>query len=357
MMSRWLVGGTALTGLALAALVGFSPVAPKAWLSPANHLARDACLTAARLQVRPLGDILPGQPDGLAFSPDGKLLAALATGEVVAIDTETGQSNIVSTSDAFLTGLASGSDGTIFAVDERGGRLLHGKPGQTLRSALETVDQIRLSWANDVTILPDGDVMFTTTATGRSLDAFFAEVLEHRPSGLLVRYRPSTGAASLVRDGLAMTNGIAVARDGKSVLVAQSSIYGISKIGTDGRLIAEITGLPGFTGNIRASDRAGVYWLTLLSPRSGLIDMLDGAPYARRLLGWLPASMRPEPRALPCLIELTDESGRLGARAVKVEGPGIPTSYSTAIERNGRLYLSPASIVPGSIAQIYVGNL
>ncbi|MCG6118922.1 MAG: hypothetical protein MEQ07_12175 [Aquimonas sp.] len=43
------------------------------------------------------------------------------------------------------------------------------------------------------------------------------------------------------------------------------------------------------------------------------------------------------------------------ARLVAVEGAA--TSFSTAIERGGRLYLSPASIAPGSSAQVYVAEL
>jgi strictosidine synthase len=297
---------------------------------------------------------LPGKADGLAFGPDGRLLAALANGTVVAIDRTHGRWSEIASGGGFLTGLAAGPDGHILAVDERAGALLAAPMGGRLIRLLDRVGDTRLSWTNDVTRAPDGMLYLTTTATGRSLDAFFHEVLEHRGSGLLVRHDPTTGEAHIVAEGLRMTNGIAATPDGR-LMVAESAVYGVGLLDSRGNRLGGIEGLPGFTGNIRASDRPGRYWLTLLSPRSALIDGLAPYPLARRLLAWLPESVRPGPVALPCLIEISLEGQSMAARAVRIGGAA--TSFSTAIEREGQLYLSPAGIVPGSKAQIFVASL
>jgi hypothetical protein len=340
--------------LAGAALIGLSPIAPVAWTPPQPYLPADACSNGPVASARVLASGLPGKPDGLAFAPDGRLLAALTNGQVAAVDRQTGAWTIAASGGGFLTGLAAARDGTIYAVDERAGALLAAPLGGRFRTVVDRVGKVRLRWTNDVTVASDGNVYLTTTATGRNLDAFFLEVLEHRGSGLLLRYDPASAKTRVIADGLQMTNGLAATQDG-ALLVAQSAVYGVGRFQPDGARGAMIYGLPGFTGNIRASDRPGVFWLTLLSPRSGLIDGLAGQPWARRLLAWLPDGARPGPRALPCLIELSMKADTLQARAVRISG--VDTSFSTAIERGGKLYLSPASIAPGSRPSLFMVKL
>ncbi len=355
-MRRPILIGSAILAMAIFGLAATSPINPVAWAPPNNHLSKNSCEAAPVIKVVALAKDLPGKADGLAFGGNGELFASLSNGHVVAIDPTSGQWRVASRSGGFLTGLAVGKKGEIFAVDERAGALLTAKDGEPLKSALRTVDGQRLSWTNDVTILGDGQLFLTTTATGRSLDRFFDEVLEHRGSGLLVRFDPRDGSASILRGKLQMTNGVAAVPNSDRVLLAESSTYEVSLVSTkDGAKLASIAGLPGFTGNVRASDRPNIFWVTLLSPRSPLIDSLAHYPFARRLLAWLPPSVRPGPVPLPCLIEIRLEDSKMSARAFRIETEGKPTSFSTAIESNGRLFLSPASIVPGSQNVIYSG--
>ena len=350
------VAGTAFIGLSLvlAGLIAFSPIDPVAWTPPPPYADEATCASAPRVTARMLAEGLPGKPDGLAFDDAGRLLVAMANGEVATVDPASGAWSLAARGGGVLTGLAHGPGSAIHAVDERAGSLLAAPPGGAFRRVLDRVGSTRLSWTNDVTALPDGSIAFTTTATGRSLDDFYHEVLEHRGSGLLVRYDPASGKARVLARGLAMTNGVAATPDG-NLLVAESAIYAVSLFSPEGRRLAQLTGLPGFTGNIRASDRPGRYWVTLLSPRSPIVDGTAPYPAVRRLLAWLPAALRPQPQPLPCLVEITGDGRTLTPRLLAIDG--APTSFSTAIERGGRLYLSPASIAPGSTAQVYVAAL
>lgn len=282
------------------------------------------------------------------------MLAALASGDVAAIDPQTGRWDIAARGGGFLTGLAAAADGTIHAVDERAGALLSAPADGTLHKVIDQAEGTRLSWTNDVAALADGSVVLTTTATGRSLDAMYHEVLEHRGTGLLVRVDPLRGQARVLASGLAMTNGIATTPDGH-LLVAESARYGVSLFSAGGERLAQIAGLPGLTGNIRAADRPDRYWLTLLSPRSPVIDGTAAFPLARRLLAWLPAALRPQPQPLPCVIEITRDGVRLSARLLRITG--VPASFSTAIEREGKLYLSPAGILAGTASEVNVATL
>lgn len=350
------VAGTAFIGLSLglAGLIAFSPINPVAWTPPPPYADGATCASAPRVTARVLAEGLPGKPDGLAFDEAGRLLVAMANGEVAAVDPASGAWSLVARGGGVLTGLAHGPGNAIHAVDENAGALLEAQPGGLFRRVLDRVGTTRLTWTNDVTVLPDGSIALTTTATGRSLGDFYHEVLEHRGSGLLVRYDPVRREARVLARGLAMTNGVAAAPDG-NLLVAESAIYAVSLFSPEGERLTQVAGLPGFTGNVRASDRPGRYWLTLLSPRSPVVDGTAAYPAARRLLAWLPAAVRPQPQPLPCVVEITRTGSQLAARLVAIDG--APTSFSTAIERDGKLYLSPASIAPGSTARIYVADL
>jgi sugar lactone lactonase YvrE len=356
---RWLgIAALALVG-ALGLVAATSPIDPVAWIPPAGPPS-PPCAKADALPVRPLVTDLPATPDGLAFAPDGKLLAALADGSVAAIDPANGRWQIAArtTRPAFLTGLTVTPDNRIFAVDEAGGRVFASDPANPARlvPVLDTVNGKRIQWAND--IATDGTaVVFSTTSQRRNLDQFFNELLEHRSSGLLVRLDPKTQRATLLRDDMAMTNGVAWVPGTSEVLVVETSEYRVSRFdvrtpGGRGTLIA--TNLPGFPGNIRSGD-AGRYWLTLLSPRNAMVDRLAGIPVARRLMAQLPASARPSPTPFPCLIALNQSGDQWKTHAFRPVSKAALPSFSTAIERGGLLYLAPAGMGNKRMGQIYVG--
>jgi sugar lactone lactonase YvrE len=341
----------------IATLIITAPVSPLSWNPPDDLIAFDACKRAPTALASVLAEGIPGSADGLAFDTKGQLLAAISDGSVIAVDRATSRWTTISRGGTFLTGLTAQTNGTIYAVDEQVGGLYSARAGQALKPVLATVGKERLLWSNDVTSSPSGRVYMTTTATGRTLDDFFFEVLEHRGTGKLLEYDPQLGSARLLRSDLNMTNGIAITTDNR-LLVAESSLYGFQITDLAGRTLSRHYGLPGFTGNIRASDRPGVFWITLLSPRSGLIDATSQQPWVRKLLSWLPTRVRPKPQALPCLVEIAvARDGQVKLRALRLTAPFAVPSISTAIERDSKLYLSPASIVAGSRSKILQAQL
>ncbi|WP_292932950.1 SMP-30/gluconolactonase/LRE family protein [Novosphingobium sp. PASSN1] len=298
---------------------------------------------------------LAGTPDGLDFGKDGKLYAALSTGKVVAIDPQTGLFTQFGTVPrARLTGLSIGGDGTVYATDEVGGAVYAFAPSAPTNIApkpisgqkiLSSLNGKPLQWTNDVAVTPDGTLFVTTSSQRRNLDEFYQEVLEHSGSGLLIRLNLEDQTTKSLQSALEMTNGVALSHDGNAVLVAESSAYRVSRFGFNGGKEGEVaSNLPGFPGNIRRSDKSGRYWLTLLSPRNGLVDRLAGNPMARRLLVWLPESVRPKPTPFHCLIRLTETSTGMLVQSFRIQGPKDMPSLSTAIERDGRLYITPAGL-------------
>jgi strictosidine synthase len=350
------VSGVVFVGLAIT-LVWTSPIAPVEWAPPPDVLGPTACAGAPGVLARVLVDDLPGVPDGLAFHPDGALRVALSNGSIVAVDPTTGAWRVVAQGGGHLTGLAVAPNGDVYVVDERAGALLRATADGRLEPLLDSLDGRRLRWTNDVAVASDGLVSLTTTSQRRGLDEFYFEVLEHRGSGQLIEYDPTTEAARAIAENLQMTNGLAVDTRRDGLLVAESATYGVRSVARDGRLRAEITGLPGFTGNVRAADRSDRYWVTLLSPRSNAVDVLAPHPLLRHLLARLPSSIRPRPRPLPCVIEIEGDDDILRARAIQIRGNAPLPSFSTAIERAGHLYLSSAGIASSGDGRLFVATL
>ena len=353
---RALALAVASVGLSLVALALLAPISPQAWMPPAPYFASGACDAAPTISLEILADGLPGVPDGLAISPDGRLLAALSSGDVVSVDRKSGEWRSIARTNVRLSGIAVSTAGDVFAVSEEAGPLF-GIQRSRLVPVLSEVDGIPLHWTNDVTATDAGDVFLTSTAANRQLSESYLEVLEHRGTGRLYRFEPTTGRATIVRDGLLMANGVAFDRALDALLVAETSAYRLSRLKRDGTVIDVLDGLPGFVGNIRASDRRDIFWLTVLSPRNPTIDAVAGAPALRRLMAWLPKSMRSNPTQMACVVEVHASTEGMTAKLYRAVAAFPFASFSTAIEREGELYLSPASIVSGAGGQIYRAHL
>lgn len=349
--------------LTIGLLVVFSPINPVAWAPPDADSASPRCdASAPELTARVFVSGMPGTPDGIARAPDGALYTALSTGKVARIDVDTAAFTIVGEAPgARLTGLAVAPDGAVFAADEVGGALYRFAVSGPLPARGEAVvreaNGLALQWTNDVAAAPDGAIYLSTSSQRRSLDQFYEEVLEHRGSGQLIRFDPDTNDTRVLQSALNMTNGVAP-HPAQGLLVAESSAYSVRMIGFNGQagdVIAD--NLPGFPGNIRAADRASVYWLTLLSPRNPLVDRLAGAPWARRLMAWLPEGARPKPQPFHCLVRITlgEDSPRL--EALGVGGPPDMPSLSTALEVAGTLYVTPAGLGGVERGEIYAIDL
>jgi len=102
-------------------------------------------------------------------------------------------------------------------------------------------------------------------------------------SGAVWRLDMASGAATLIADGLAYPNGIALARDG-SLIVSESWEKRLIQLTPDGRMQAQpLEDLPGYPGRLSPSGRGG-YWLCIFAPRNQLIEFVLREPVYRRAM-------------------------------------------------------------------------
>lgn len=156
---------------------------------------------------------------------------------------------------------------------------------ETSRTAFSVVDDSRLRLADDCDIAPDGKIYFSEATIRYEMHDWPVDALESRGNGRIISYDPSTGRTRTEIRKLIFPNGVCTARDGQSILFAESWICRISRLWISGSKAGTVEvvvdRLPGYPDNInRASD--GSYWCAIMGMRSPALDVALGMPSFRR---------------------------------------------------------------------------
>jgi ribose transport system permease protein len=213
---------------------------------------------------------------------------------------------------------------------------------ETDRTWTKLNDDSRIRMADDLDIGPDGKVYFSDCTTRYEMTTNTLDLLEGRPNGRVLCYDPVTGKTSTIIKRFYFPNGVCVANDGRSILVASTSACRIFRYWLagpkSGKTEILIDELPGNPDNInRASD--GNYWLALVGIRTPTYDLASRKPaFRRRMVKQVPADEWLAPGLNHGCVLKFDEAGRV------LESYWDPTgiSHSTVTsmrEHKGYLYL------------------
>lgn len=325
------------------------PIKPVAWEAPSNPGYTgvfDANTRLSAMQPVPIGD--DAGPEAIARDAEGRFYLATLSGWIVRLDSTGGNPERWANTNGRPLGMAFDHSGTLWVADAHRGLLSVSASGAVLVMATEAAGSpIRL--ADDLDVAPDGRVYLTDASTKfywpkyGALDASIYEVIEHRGTGRVIEYDPSTGQASVIAAGLVFPNGIAVTHDGSGLLVNEMGNYRVLRIEREGvargALQAVVTDLPGFPDNItRGLD--GRYWIALVSPRNRLADWMSDKPMFRSMLLRLPRFVRPGPVNYGHVIAI-DSTWRIVADLQDPEGK-LP-ALTSALETPGTLWLGSLS--------------
>jgi sugar lactone lactonase YvrE len=240
-------------------------------------------------------------------------------------------------------------DGTLIVCDAYRGLLRVEETGR-VRVLADAYGGRRLKFTNNAAVAADGTVYFSDSSTRFRIENYKQDLLEHRPSGRVFRYRPSDASLDLIADGLYFSNGVALAPDESFLLVAQTACYDILRIPLTGPAAGRpepfAASLPGIPDNI-SSVGDGTYWVAFPSPRLPLIDRLMPHPAPRRAATRLPGRLQPAAKRYGLVAHL----GADGLITRSLHGPS--GSYREIVgvrEHDGRLYL-------GSLYETAVGRV
>lgn len=243
-------------------------------------------------------------------------------------------------------GLALDSAGRLIVADAVRGLLRVSTSGHVRVLATEA-EEVPFGFTNNVDVGPDGKIYFTDATAkfnvaeiGEPYAASLLDLMEHGGHGRLLEYDSSTGAVEVLARGLDFANGVAVAHDGASILVAETGSYRVVRVwrhGADrGRVETVIDNLPGFPDNL-TRGLEGRYWVGLVAPRNALLDRLAPHPALRQVVQRLPALLRPQAVAYGHLIAI-DDAGKV---EFDLQDPsGDYPQVTAAAESGSHLYVA-----------------
>lgn len=207
---------------------------------------------------------------------------------------------------------------------------------------------MELYYPNGFAIGSDGTIYLTDSSSafppakydGSSSLAAANEGMMHSCTGRVIVRDPDTGEASVLADGLAFANGLALSADERSLYVCETYAYAVDRIDLEtGELHPFLTNLPGFPDNLtRGLD--GRYWVGFNGERSDALDAISDKPFLRKCI-WIynKLSSANESASIGyCHVFAFTEDGAV-VESLQSGANGYYRSTGAA-ETNERLYLS-----------------
>lgn len=319
-------------GILLTALIAYLclwpiPAEPIAWSAPAPPDYTGPFAPNKRLAgLRAITTGTEFGPEHIAIGPDGKLYAAMTSGNLLRMDPDGAHQEAFANTHGRVLGFAFDARGRLIAADAMRGLIAVAADGQVtaLADHVNPGDPIR--YANSVTVAPDGTIYFTDASTrfapadwGGTYEASVLDILEQAASGRVLAYDPVNGTTRVVARGLSFANGIALSADGRSLFVAETGRYRLWKIDASARDLDAhscgpqasvlIDNLPGYPDNLMRG-RDGRIWVGLFKPRNPAADGLSQKPFMRKVLLRLPRFMLPVGKSYGHVFAF-DEDGRV----------------------------------------------
>jgi sugar lactone lactonase YvrE len=351
MRTRVLVAAAA----ALALYLGFWPVAvdPVAWTPQPNPgYVGDHAVNTKLANLKSIDIGAEEGPEHIAIGPDGRVYAAVASGDILRLDADGKSREVWVNSGGRVLGFDFDREGRIVAADAMRGLLRIGldRKIEVLADQVSAGDPIR--YADGVVVAPDGILYFTDASMrfsprehGGTFEASLLDILEQSATGRVLACDPATKRVRVVAHGLSFANGIALGADGRTLLVNETGRYRIWKIATTaddvdvGGVAREarvlVDNLPGYPDNLMRG-RDGRIWVGLAKPRDATVDALATKPFLRKVVLRLPRALWPVPKAYGHVFAI-DEDGRVLADLQDPSGAYPETTSVT--ETADRLYV------------------
>lgn len=298
LLKRIAKGLSGLIVLCLAYLLFWPvPVEPQAWNPPENEgyvgafAPNDVLAMLDRISLK--GDY--GSEDA-AFGADGMFYMSSHGGKILRYDPEMGELSTFTQTGGRPLGIEFGPDGNLYVADAYRGLLQISPDGDVSVLTNSTDNGSPILFADDVDVASDGTIYFSDASTrfgakewGGPLPASLMETIEAGRSGRVLVYAPETQSTTIIAEGFAFANGVALTEDEKSLLIVETGAYAIKKLSleTSGPAETLIDNLPGYPDNInRNAD--GSFWVGVAYPRTEEADALADKPFIRKIIVRLP---------------------------------------------------------------------
>ncbi|MSZ76256.1 MAG: SMP-30/gluconolactonase/LRE family protein [Actinobacteria bacterium] len=269
---------------------------------------------SASFSVHPVGG--PGAEDvvvGLSGRDEGAVYTGTEDGAIVRISHDGRQVHRVAETGGRPLGLEIDGDGRLLVCDAHRGLLRVDPASGSVEPVLAEVDGTPMRFCNNAAIGRDGTVWFSDSSTRFGIERWKDDFVQATRTGRLLRL-DLDGTVTLLLDGLAFANGVALAADESYVAVAETGARTVVRLWLSGERAGErdllVDDLPGYPDNIaRGSD--GLIWVSIASPRDPFVERIQTGPaWLRRQVTRIPERLQPKPKHTT-RVQAYDDAGRL----------------------------------------------
>jgi sugar lactone lactonase YvrE len=196
-----------------------------------------------------------------------------------------------------------------------------------------------LGAVNNAAVADDGTIYFTDSSQHFPIPQWRADLVHRTRSGRLFRRSPD-GEVTMLLGGLEFANGVALARDGSYVAVAETGACRLHRVWLSGDRAgtSELFGdrLSGYPDNI-ALGSDGLVWIALAGPEGAQLARIQAMPKpVRSLVTKVPARLQPKPDRTVSAVAMDDDGRIVHEFRGRIEG----FSFLTGVrERDGQLWL------------------
>ncbi|XP_004288991.1 PREDICTED: protein STRICTOSIDINE SYNTHASE-LIKE 4-like [Fragaria vesca subsp. vesca] len=262
----------------------FSPISPvslelpppSSSSLPQNHILQ---------RVIKLGDGVLPKPEDIALDKEGTLYTATRDGWLKRLHRDGIWEDWKKLNSHTLLGITITNDGDLVACDVDQGLLKVTENGVTVLASHVNGSKIR--FADDVIEASDGSLYFSVASTKFGLHDWYLDVLEAKPHGQLLKYDPSSNETSILLEGLAFANGVAVSKDQDYLVVCETWKFRCLRYWLQGEKRGQteifIENLPGGPDNINLAPD-GSFWIALLQLTSDGLEFVHSSRTAKHLV-------------------------------------------------------------------------
>ena len=272
-------------------------------------------------------------PEDVAVGPDGHVYAGTAEGHIWRWEPDA-HAGATPTLFADTGGRPLGievdpRDGALIVCDAYRGLLRITGDG-AITDLTHRAGGSRILLCNNAAVAGDGTVYFTDSSNRFPVSHWRRDLLEHRPNGRVLAYRPATGRTDVVAEGFYFPNGVALTPSGDGLLLCETVAHRLLRLSLPDGAVRVLGDLPAYPDNMSPVGD-GTYWIALASPRVALAEKLLPHPTLRRLTAVLPPRLQPQP--LPHIIAAHVDGDGVVLRAL--HGVNGRFTMATGIRQHG----------------------
>lgn len=280
----------------------------------------------------------PGAED-VVVAPDGHVWTGTEDGSIFRLSPDGQRVERVARTGGRPLGLELFANGDLLVCDAHRGLLVVRVADGTVETLTTHVDGVPMRFCNNAAIAGDGTIWFSDSSTHYGVEQWKDDFVQHTRTGRLLRRDPD-GTVTVVLDGLAFANGVALSLDERFVAVAETGARTVVRRWLAGPHAGErdllADDLPGYPDNIaRGSD--GLIWVTIASPLDPVVERLQKAPLLlRRAVTRIPERLQPKPQRT-IRVQAYDDEGTL-VHDLDLDDPGYHMVTGVR-EHEGRVWM------------------